>query len=264
MNAETFEAFFRERGWRHAELGGGFQSTCEDGSSLLVKDLGDDRWELTFSVPSPRSSITFELCAEHPEDLRNAVASLPTRLTFSNHETTLRGLCASFTDAAVVWEDNLDGDAIMGGEGAPSGKPHGEPTQAELDFPPFPPAAVAQAIAALEAAGWEDPLAGMKKSAALNGSGIVRDCYPNDVRLSCEIHVEQHHVRLHLLRASDEAGLTLVVGPGEALAAWTDALVRTGVVITAENLRGAVASLHALVPELTFLETEAGLVPLQA
>ena len=118
---------------------------------------------------------------------------------------------------------------------------------------------------ALDALGWLDPMAALKKKrrAPVRGYGdAVRDAYSKTMRTSVEAHTRQARLRVHLLRASDEAGVTLVVDYGGELDAVLAALARRAPKLTQTNFRALAAEIAQLAP--TWLETESGFQPLLA
>ncbi len=130
--------------------------------------------------------------------------------------------------------------------------------EVEVEFEEIPEAGVKRALAALDKAGWKDPLAELRESATVEGADRVRDLYPNDMRLSLEIHPEDAVLRFHLLGRREDAGLTLVIAPGAKVVEWVDAVVRAAPGYTLDNYREHIGALLDIAPK-TFLETAEGL-----
>lgn len=118
-------------------------------------------------------------------------------------------------------------------------------------------------VEALDALGWLDPMAALKRKrgARVRGYGeAVRDAYSKTMRTSVEAHTKQARLRVHLLRASDEAGVTLVVEYGDELDAILAALARRAPKLTQTSFRVLAAEIARLAP--TWVETASGFQPL--
>lgn len=113
---------------------------------------------------------------------------------------------------------------------------------------------------------WTNPMAAFEgnENVTLEGFGdFVLDYYNPTVRLSIEFHTDEGYMRSHLLRKSDEAGLTLIVhfADIEQLTNILNAFSKHKETVTMQNFKVLVTEVLQSCSEC-FVETEEGLKPL--
>ncbi len=114
-------------------------------------------------------------------------------------------------------------------------------------------------------AGWEDPQAALKETGAkFSGFGDVRDYYSKTMRLSIEAHLDEKYLRAHILRKSDEAGITIIIKykDDQQLQTVLNEFVKYQDSVNEQNFKELVASIMKVSDE-TLAETEEGLRPLK-
>lgn len=113
-----------------------------------------------------------------------------------------------------------------------------------------------------ELVGWTDPTAALKNSGVeMVGFGNVTLDYYNPVtRLSIEAHTDENYLRTHILRKSDESGVTLILPyqSDEQLKSILRSFVKHQDSVTPENTQELVTELAALSPGAA-IETQDGL-----
>ena len=253
----------KKAGWTRSAMSGNSYFECEnDTLHFRVEFLPQAPEHVILRVGTRTFPHWLGFSLQHQNRIDDFVEDV--LAMFENTSTT--NVMQALTAFRRTWRARVDAelgwtDADAGGTGVAPGRPPGIVLPERKNR-----AAAKDAIVfkrTLDRAGWKDPLETLRNAPGVSfwgGPAAVRDAYSRSMRLSVEAHTGQRRLRVHMIRRSDDACITIVIDYEEKLADLLALLVAHGTKLTGTNFRGLCDKLATRAT--SWVETPTGYYPL--